>query len=101
MRNRLLILLGAAVIIAVGVSAVAASGGDDDDGDSAATASTENASVELWIMDNGPRFTRPGYRSPRRPKPANRSSWASTPSACTSSRPATAGRRASGGPASS
>jgi multiple sugar transport system substrate-binding protein len=54
MRNRLLILLGAAVIIAVGVWAVAASGGDDDDGDSAATASTENASVELWIMDNGP-----------------------------------------------
>jgi multiple sugar transport system substrate-binding protein len=54
MRNRLLILLGAAVIVAVGVWAVAASGGDDDDGDNAATASTENASVELWVMDNGP-----------------------------------------------
>jgi multiple sugar transport system substrate-binding protein len=54
MRNRLLILLGAAVIVAVGIWAVAASGGDDDDGDNAATASTENASVELWVMDNGP-----------------------------------------------
>jgi multiple sugar transport system substrate-binding protein len=54
MRNRLLLILGAVALIAVGVWAITASGDDDGgDGDSA-TASSEDASLRLWIMDNGP-----------------------------------------------
>jgi multiple sugar transport system substrate-binding protein len=53
MRNRLLLIGGAVALIAVGIWAITASGDDDGDGDSA-TASSEDVSLRLWIMDNGP-----------------------------------------------
>jgi multiple sugar transport system substrate-binding protein len=52
MRNRLLVLLGVVVVIGVGIWAITASG--DDDGGESATASSEDVSLRLWIMDNGP-----------------------------------------------
>jgi multiple sugar transport system substrate-binding protein len=56
MRNRLLLGLGAIVVVAVAIWAISAAGGDSDNESTAASdgGSTEGAEVTMWIMDNGP-----------------------------------------------
>jgi multiple sugar transport system substrate-binding protein len=52
--NRLVVVIVAIAVLAVGIWAIASSGGDDTDNASAGDGSKPSGSVRLWVMNNGP-----------------------------------------------